>query len=450
MQYIYFLKYNLCICIFFLGGLAMNSTTVKEQIKNLSYDTIFSKLYSEENLEEARARYLHAIEGFEKFYGKVGDIRLFSSPGRCEISGNHTDHQHGKVICASVDLDIIAVVEPTDNNCITLKSEGYDKVDNVDLSVLEVIPGERERSASLIRGIARAFKDLDKNIGGFRAYTISSVPSASGISSSAAFELLIVSILDSLYNNGDIDPIERARMAQFAENEFFGKPSGMLDQCGSAIGQIFSLNFFDISSPELEQLDISFEGLGYSIVLSKTGSNHADLTDEYAAVPNEMRKVASYFGKSYLAECDEKEFYNNIKKIRNNCGDRAVLRAIHFFDENKRVDRQIKSLKESRINDFMEDVKGSGLSSWTLLQNIYVASKPQEQAVSIALAYSQELLTILGGVNRVHGGGFSGTILAIVKKENREIYMKKMDELFGDGSSYVVRIRPVGACEVLN
>lgn len=425
----------------------MQSDQLKIYINDGNLDSILTDLYSKEKLNESRNRYLHAIDGFEKFYNHQADLRLFSSPGRCEISGNHTDHQHGKVICASVDLDIIALVEKTDNNCITLKSEGYEKVDNVDLSNLDVIPGERERSAALIRGIARAFVDAGKKIGGFKAYTISSVPSASGISSSAAFELLIVSILDSLYNDGDIDPITRAKMSQFAENTYFGKPSGMLDQCGSAVGKIFSLDFFDINNPKLEQLDINFDDLSYSIVLSKTGSNHADLTDEYAAVPNEMKKVAKYLGKDYLAECNEAEFYDNLVAIRKECGDRAVLRTIHFFDENNRVDRQVEYLKNSDISKFMEEVKNSGISSWTLLQNIYVASKPQEQAVSVALAYSKSILADKG-VNRVHGGGFSGTILAIVKKDYCEEYMKKMDNLFGESSSYVVRIRPIGACEV--
>lgn len=426
----------------------MHSKLLKQYIRDGHLDDIFIELYSEAKLSDARNRYLHTIEGFEKFYGREADLRLFSSPGRCEISGNHTDHQHGRVICASVDLDIISAVEKTENNTVHLRSEGYDKIDSIDLSDLRIRSGEREHSASLIRGIAAAFRNEGKEIGGFDCYTVSGVPAGSGISSSAAFELLLVSIFDGLYNDGQIAPVTRAKMAQFAENEYFGKPSGMLDQCGSAVGKIFALDFIDPVSPLPEQLDCDFSRYGLRVVLTKTDSDHADLTSEYAAVPNEMKAVAAEFSASVLAEVREEDFYARLKTLRKKLGDRPILRAMHFFEENARVPRQIDALKKGEMERFLREVEDSGFSSATRLQNIYVNSRPQEQALSVALSYAHSLLAGGKGVCRVHGGGFSGTILAIVREEFCDEYMRKMDALFGEASSYVLRVRPCGACEL--
>ncbi len=430
----------------------MNYEQLKSALASGLYDSAFAYLYGNQDaaIHEARARYASALEGFLTYFGNQEELRLFSAPGRCEISGNHTDHQHGRVICCSVSMDIIAVCAPTQTGRIRLKSEGYDKIDDIDLSNLTPQDLEKERSASLIRGIAARMQELGYPIGGFDAYTVSSVPAASGISSSAAFELLVIAILDGLYGDGKMDLIERAKIGQYAENVFFGKPSGMLDQCGASIGNLFSLDFKDLKAPSLQQLDIDFAETGYVVVLSKTGSHHADLTDEYAAVPREMKQVAAYLGHEVLREVEEDEFIRKLPDLRAQVGDRALLRSMHFFEENRRVLRQIEALKQGDMQAFLEDVKGSGLSSWTLLQNVYVANKPHEQAVSLALAISQRLLSEGRGVCRIHGGGFSGTILAIMKEEAVSNYISGMEAVFGEGACTRMRVRPVGATEVLS
>ncbi|MDO5732893.1 MAG: galactokinase family protein [Eubacteriales bacterium] len=419
-----------------------------EAIQNGLYDSSFGHLYGEAHVLENRRRYLAALENYQHYFQDDEEIRLFSSPGRAEISGNHTDHQHGRVICASVDMDIVSIVRKNPDYCIHLKSEAYDKLDRIDLHSLELQKGEREHSAALLRGVAAGFAQRNYKIGGYDSYTISNVPSGSGISSSAAFELLNIAVLDSLYNEATMPAIERAKIGQFAENEYFGKPSGLLDQCGSAIGRIFSLDFKDFSDPKPDVLDLNFEDFGHALVLTKTNSSHADLTDEYAAVPREMREVANYFGKSVLRDVDEEEFYSHLAALEQKVSDRAILRAMHFFTENQRVQEQIEALKRGDFATFLAGVRASGLSSWTLLQNIYVSSRPHEQTLALALAYAAKLLG-KSGACRVHGGGFSGTILSFVPLDKVTQYIEAMDAYIGHGSSSVIRIRPCGACEVL-
>ncbi len=404
--------------------------------------TNFDQLYQS---EAAKARFEHVTGEFEALY-KYPATRFFSAPGRTEICGNHTDHNRGRVVAAAVNLDVIAAVKPQSDGVITIKSEGF-PIDTVDTRNLDVHESEKNTSASLIRGVCMGLKDRGYKVGGFTAYTQSNVLKGSGLSSSAAFEVLIVTILSHLYNDGAVSDIEAAQIAQYAENVYFGKPSGLMDQMASSVGGVVGIDFEDLENPVVKALTLDLGKYGYSICIVDTKGNHAHMTPEYAAVPAEMKAVAGMLGKEVLRELTIDDIMDNLPYLRKTLGDRAVLRSLHFFDENLRVDELVKALEDGDFDKFLGVVKASGDSSYKYLQNVYASSVPTEQGVSLGLYMSEKLLSGKGAT-RVHGGGFAGTIQAYVPDEMLESYKSGMEKIFGEGSCYALKIRPVGGTEV--
>ena len=391
-------------------------------------------------------RYQKAIQKYEELYGS-GEVELFSAAGRSEVGGNHTDHQHGEVLAASINLDAIAVASKLEENVIKLLSDGYPMI-TVDLSELEKKDAEEGTSAGLIRGIVYGLKKNGHQVGGVQAYVTSDVLNGAGMSSSAAFEVLVGTILSGLYNDMSISSVEIAQVAQYAENVFFGKPCGLMDQMACSVGGLIHIDFADPEHPIVEKVEVDFSAYHHSLCITDTKGSHADLTDDYALIPQEMKKVAEFFGKDFLREVDAKDFYKNISKIREKCGDRPVLRALHFFEEDVRVEREVAALNAGDFNGFLQTVKESGDSSFKYLQNIYTNKDVQNQSVSMGLAVSDSILKG-HGVSRVHGGGFAGTIQAFVADDFVEEYRTMLDSVYGAGSCHVLKVRPYGGIKVL-
>ena len=407
---------------------------------------------SPEAVPAQRERYARAADAFLAKYGD-GELSLYSVGGRSEISGNHTDHNHGRVIAASVNLDILAVAKPTDDGVIRIQSEGFPE-DVVDPSKIAA-PDEADffTSAAIIAGMEKAFLNAGYKIGGFDAYTTSNVLKGSGISSSAAFEVMVGNILNHLYNGGAVSNVEIAKMSQFAENVYFGKPCGLMDQTACAVGGFITIDFKDPSSPVIEKLDFDLTAAGYRLCLVNTGGNHANLNADYASVPAEMKAVAKELGVSVLRE-SSKEALDELlachgKYLRTYLGDRAILRAYHFFAENERVAAQVEALKAGDIEGFKAGVTASGNSSFKFLQNVYTTINVEEQGLSLALCLTEDFLRGTGGVCRVHGGGFAGTIQAFVPSELTAAYREKMDAVFGAGACHILSVRKNGACRIL-
>lgn len=409
-------------------------------------DSELIKLYGENALEGQKARYKAAEESFVKEFGQTDGIRIFSAPGRTEVSGNHTDHNNGKVLAAAVDLDIIAYTVPTDDGIITIKSEGY-PIFSIDTKDLEVKAEEKDSTPALVRGVAAGFEKNNLKIGGFKAYMTSNVMKGSGVSSSAAFEVLVASILSGLYNDNAVSAVKAAQISQFAENEYFGKPSGLLDQMAASVGGFVYIDFKKTQYPIIMPIEFNINSYGYTLCIVDTKGSHADLTPEYSAIPAEMKEVAKALGKTVLRETDEEEFFSNIAMLREKCGDRAVLRAAHFFDENKRVESAADALKNSDINSFLAVIKASGNSSYKYLQNVYANKNPDEQGVALGLYVAERVLGEKGA-SRVHGGGFAGTIQAFVPNELLDEFVKAENAVFGEGSCHKLFIRPVGGTEI--
>ncbi len=409
-----------------------------------------SRLYgsNETRLDAEASRYWELSENFARLYGSAEEPRFFSSPGRSEIAGNHTDHQYGKVIAAAVDLDAIAAVTPRNDMRVILHSQGYPRYSDISLTDLTVHEEEKDTSTALIRGVAAGLRERGYQIGGFSCYTMSEVPSGSGLSSSAAFEILLITIFDHLYNSGTIPPLVRAQIGQYAENVYFGKPSGLLDQSGCAVGGFAALDFAGGGTPKMEQIQVDFTAEGYNLVITQTGGSHANLTHEYAAIPEEMRQIASAFGQEVLSEVNPADFYQRIPELRSLAGDRAVLRALHFFTEQDRVTRQELALREKEIDVFLALVNESGLSSELWLQNVTPPGETKQQEVALALALSRKFLSGRKGAVRVHGGGFGGTIQAYISLEDTKAYTEVLDAVYGVGSAQIVQIRPFGGVEV--
>ncbi len=403
---------------------------------------------SENELKRQAERYAELCRLYGKNFRESDELRIFSAPGRSEIAGNHTDHQYGKVIAAAVNLDIIAAAEARDDAVIELASQGYGRCERIDLKDLSVREADKGRSAALIRGVASGIKKKGYKIGGFTAYTTSKVPSGSGLSSSAAFEILLITILNGLYNDFSIPPLEQAQIGQYAENVHFDKPSGLLDQSGCALGGFAFLDFAGGGLPKMEQIQVNFADAGYDLIITQTGGSHANLTHEYAAIPAEMKAVAEALGHEVMSEVNPVDFYKNIPELRRRIGDRAVLRALHFISEQKRVEQQAEDLKAGNIDDFLEQVNASGLSSELQLQNITPSGEVKQQELALALALSREFLEGKRGACRVHGGGFGGTIQAYIAHEDAPAYCLIMDSIFGHGSAQKIRIRPVGGVEI--
>ena len=426
----------------------MNTKQLSASVRNGALDAKLISLYGEANLGAQKERYLSAISAFEALYGER-EAGIYSVSGRSELSGNHTDHNHGCVVAASIDLDIIAIASATDDNLIRVKSEGFNE-DVVDVAAYTTPIAEKfGSSASIIAGMCQGFRKNGHKVGGLCAYTTSSVLKGSGLSSSAAFEDMIGNVLNHLYNDGSVDNVEIAMLAQYAENEFFGKPCGLMDQVACASGGIVAIDFADTAKPKIDKLDFDITAAGYNLCIVNTGGNHADLTDDYASVPAEMKKVASFFGKSYLRELSLEDIVANAKALRDVCGDRAILRAIHFFNENERVAAQKQALMDGDLDRFFEGVKASGRSSFCYLQNVYTTKNVTEQGLSLALAIAEEFLTDKKSAWRVHGGGFAGTIQAFVPAAEAETFRAYMDGVFGEGACIVLRIRGEGAIRLL-
>ena len=422
----------------------MNSTELKTAIKNGEFDEAFLKLYGE--TATARERYAAAVDEFCALYGDYDDIRFFSAPGRTEIGGNHTDHQHGSVLAASVDLDVIAVVSKSGENTVRIKSAGY-SMDEIDLSSLSFKESERGRAAALIRGVLYKFSEAGYTPGGFNAYTTSNVLKGSGLSSSAAFEVLVSNIVNGLFCENKVDRVSIAKYSQYAEREFFGKPCGLLDQMASSVGGFTYADFHDPQDPKIEQVNLDVRDFGYTLCVVDTGGNHANLTADYAAITEECRSISGALGVEFLRDADEQRFYANIGAFRKKYGDRAVLRAFHFFNEQKRVEFQRQALKDKDFEKFLYYVNESGESSYKYLQNLYSNSSVSEQGLSLAIALTKQFLGGKGAC-RVHGGGFAGTIQCYIPNDMFDNYKKNIEFVFGKGACVPLLVRPVGGCEV--
>ena len=403
------------------------------------------EIYTPDAVTMQLHRYADAMSEFAKLYG-TEPTRCFSAPGRTEVGGNHTDHNHGKVLAAGVSLDVIAMVIPTDDGVIEVKSAGF-PADRVDISDLSVVREEEGSSAALIRGVAAGFAKNGHSIGGFKAYTTSNVLKGSGLSSSAAFEVLIGNILNGLYNDHKVSAVEIAQLSQYAENVYFGKPSGLMDQMASSVGSFITIDFADPSAPVIESIDFDFAASGYKLCIVDTKGSHADLTPEYAAIPQEMKAVAGYFGREVLGDITKEQIIEALPALRERFGDRAVLRALHFADENKRVDEEKLALQKGDIGGFFDAVNRSGRSSYMYLQNVFASGDPAHQGLSTALYLASTVLEGEGAF-RVHGGGFAGTIQAFVPDSRLEAFRSAMEKVFGEGSCYVLSVRPFGGTEV--
>lgn len=423
--------------------------TVKNLIdafENNQYDDRLMTLYGDASrLDAERNRYVNALKTFERLYGDQ-PVQIFSAAGRSEVAGNHTDHQHGRVLAASINLDTIGIVAKTEQNVIKVVSDDFD-IAPVDVNQTELETVE-ESSASLIRGVVQGFKNANWNVGGFEAYMTSEVIVGAGLSSSASFEVLVGTILSYLYNEGKVPMVEIAKIAQYAENKYFGKPCGLMDQCACAVGGLITIDFMDPKAPVVQAVDLNFDDFGLNLCIVDTKGSHADLTHEYAAVPAEMKAVANFFGKDVLRDVDVDAFYEQIPAVREQAGDRAVLRALHFFHENERVREIVQALEKEDKEGFERGILASGNSSFKYLQNVFAASDLANQAVSLALAISEEALEGKG-VSRVHGGGFAGTIQAFVNTDDVQAYKEKMEKVFGEGSCHVLKIRPEGGTIVV-
>lgn len=411
-------------------------------------DIALKKVYvTDSAVELQKPRYIRTIEKFIELFGDDRDVMVLSAPGRTEICGNHTDHNNGKVLAASINLDAIAVAAKNDDNVINEKSEGH-SLNTVDISELTPSEDMYGKSASMIKGVAAGLKNNGYKIGGFDACTTSDVMGGSGLSSSAAFEVLLGTVLSHLYNDGNIDAVTIAKTAQYSENVFFGKPSGLLDQMASSVGTFVTIDFESTENPVIKKVDFDFAKSGYSLCIVDTHGNHSDLTDDYAAVRGEMESVAKALGKNVLREISSDAFFSAIPEITGKVNDRAILRAVHFYNENTRVEKAVSALENNDFDAFKQVITESGFSSFLYNQNVFTPNNPTEQKLSLALCLSQQLLEGKGAW-RVHGGGFAGTIQAFVPNDCLEEYRKTMDDVFGEGSCHILIIRPVGGTRVI-
>ena len=426
----------------------MNATQMHAALTAGKLNAKLINLYGAENLAAQIARYSAAIEKFAALFGSDREIELFSVSGRSELSGNHTDHNRGCVVAASINLDIIAVASKNNDNRVRIHSEGF-TAREVDLLTFTapraIIEGT---SDELVAGMAAGLRDHGYQVGGFDAYTTSSVLKGSGLSSSAAFEDMIGTIFSHFYNDGRVDNVEIAKLAQYAENVFFGKPCGLMDQVACAVGGIVAIDFADAKNPIIEKIGFDLSDAGYKLCIVNTGGNHADLTADYASVPAEMKALAAHFGKSVLREVDEEDVIQAIPELRKKVGDRAILRALHFYAENKRVAAQKAALENNDLDAFLENVRASGRSSFCYLQNVYTNQNVTEQGISLALCLAERLLNGKKAAWRVHGGGFAGTVQAFVPSDLAGEYKRTMEAAFGEGSCLALRVRPVGATKV--
>lgn len=416
---------------------------LKEKILNGEFNSQLKRIYiSDKKVEAQKLRYTSLIDDYYKVFTDGDEIKFFSAPGRTEVGGNHTDHNHGKVLAAGIDLDAVAAVSANSSNTVNVKSKNY-KMNSVDITDLSIHENEKDSSQALLRGVCAGFVKWGYKIGGFNAVTVNDVLKGSGMSSSASYEVLLGTILNYLYNDGKISPVEIAKIAQYAENEYFGKPCGLMDQTACSVGGFITIDFENPEKPIIENVPFDFASCGHALCIVDTKADHADLTDDYAAVRSEMQNVASYFGKDVLREVCFEDFTANIPAIREKFGDRAVLRAIHFYEDNIRVEKEVAALKDGDFEEFKKQVTSSGYSSFMYNQNVSTFKNPAQQPVAVALAVTEKILAGKGAF-RVHGGGFAGTIQAFVPLEKLDEYKNEIEKLLGENTCYVLNIRPVG------
>ena len=424
----------------------MKPTELKTLLKEGALEK-YSTLYADTAAQAQRM--IKAIDSFMGYYGSTRDVCIFSVPGRSEILGNHTDHNRGCVLAGAIDRDIIAVVAKNSDGIIRFHSEGYPE-DTVDTALASDPKNFKKfTSHALVGGLVGGFIKNGYNVGGFDAYSTTQVLKGSGISSSAAFEVMVGNILNYLYNDGAVDNKEIAKLAQYSENEYFGKPCGLMDQMACAVGGFVYIDFEDNKNPIVEPIEFSLTDAGYSLCIVNTGGNHANLNDDYASVPSEMKGIAKLLGNDVLRGFSETDIIKEIPRLRKECAnDRAIMRALHFVRENARVEAAKGALESSDVDAFFKNVLGSGKSSFEYLQNVYTTKNPTEQGLSLALAVTDGFLADKKGAYRVHGGGFAGTIQAFIKNEDVDAYAALMDSVFGEGATMRLRIRPVGACKL--
>lgn len=427
----------------------MNSKELITAIISGELDDTFVKLYgkNEKTIQAQKERYIQAVKNFETLFPGSEEISVFSAPGRTEVCGNHTDHQHGCVLAAAVNLDAIAIVSFHEENVIRLQSAGYE-LEHIELDNLHIRPEEKGTTGALIRGMVAQFADMGVKVGGFNAFVTSQVLSGSGLSSSAAFEVLLGNIIDRHYNEGKAGAVKIAKMGQFAENKYFGKECGLMDQMVSSVGGFVFIDFEDTMNPIIEKHECDFEEGNLKLIITDTKGSHADLTDDYVSVPSEMKFVAAQFGKKVLREVEEERFFSSLATLRAVCTDRAILRAAHFYGDNARVMEEVKALDAKDFEKFLRLVRISGRSSAELLQNLYSTKKPAEQGIPLGLMVSKRILEERGSF-RVHGGGFAGTIQAFVPNDLVAEYQEGMESLFGEGCCYILNIRSVGGYQVI-
>ncbi len=405
---------------------------------------VLAKLYGEDQVEENIRRYSSLTGKFKETYGDK-EILIFTSPGRTEISGNHTDHNHGKVLAGSINLDCVGIAAVNGSTRVNIVSETFNQKFTIDLNHMEPSK-DKAGTEDLVRGLLKGFEEHGYKTGGFDAYITSNVISSAGVSSSAAFEMLLCSMINKFFNDNQMSTVAYAHVGKYAENVYWDKASGLLDQMACAVGGLITIDFKDPSAPVVEKIDFDFASQDHSLIIVQTGRGHADLSADYSSVPSEMKKVAEFFGKEVCAQVTEEQVIENLKEVRAYAGDRSVMRALHFFEENKRVEAEVAALKEGRFQDFLSDITASGNSSWKWLQNCYTNSSFQEQGISVALALTE--LYIAGkkrGACRIHGGGFAGVIMAMLPNDITDEYIAYIEKALGEGSAYRMSIRPYGA-----
>lgn len=422
----------------------MNQEHTLKLLESEKAKKLLGELYGKAAVAENQKRYEDLVGKFVKEFGEK-DLYLFSSPGRTEISGNHTDHNHGKVLAGSINLDCVGVAAVNDTNFVNIVSETFNQSFTIDLNHLE--PSDRMAgTVDLVKGLLKGFEESGYEVGGFDAYVTSNVISAAGVSSSASFEMLLCSMLNTFFNAGKMDTVAYAHIGKYSENHYWNKASGLLDQMACAVGGLITIDFLEPQAPVVEKIDFDFASQNHSLIIVNTGKGHADLSADYSSVPNEMKKVAQFFGKEVCAEIKEQDVIDHLAELRAYAGDRSVLRALHFFEENKRVEAEVRALKENRFGDFLDGITSSGNSSWKWLQNCYTNSNVQEQGISIALALTEMFIAEKKrGACRIHGGGFAGVIMAMLPNDLVDEYVAYIEKAMGEGSAYRMSIRPYGA-----
>lgn len=426
----------------------MDINSANRALQAGQFDETLKKLYPrfEEDADKYKNRISSLLESYREHFGDTEEIHLFSAPGRIEVGGNHTDHQHGNVLAAAIDRDMLAAAALNGSDRIRVFSIGYGGLE-IGLDDLEPREDEKESTASLVRGVTAEIKKAGYAVQGFNVCITSDVPGGSGISSSAAFEVLIGSVLNGLFCGNELSPVTLAKIGQYAEQHFFGKPSGLMDQTASAVGGFVAIDFKDTAAPVIRAISPDKLAEAYSIFVIDTGSAHADLSNVYAGIPIEMRKAAAFFGKEVLREVDEEEFWKQIAQVRKQTGDRAVLRAVHYFEENQRAVDEAAALEQNDIDGFLQVVKSSANSSFIHLQNVIISGQTEHQDVAYALAVAEHALAGRGAV-RVHGGGFAGTILAFVPADAADAFRKSVEDRLFPGACTRMSIRPIGCAQV--